>query len=464
MFRLPVTPLLGSGVNTPAPHHLQRRLRSWRQVGCWLLMLGIVACGTDQSQPASAWQLHIIDDSLAGADGVDLWDVDDDGDADAVVGWEESRAIRLYLNPGAKTTGQRWPATDISGGLSVGKVEDALFVDLDADGRPDGVFSAAEKGPERIGSYRAAVGADPGDPASWSGAALTGVPDYRYVKLSVGDLDGDGHSDLVAGAKTDGQPGGLVWLRNPAATGGPATAWDATLIDELEWVDSLLLEDLDGDGRRDVLVNHDGFLGWYRNPGAAGGRWQRQLVSDSTGPYFARCPRDDGGLTLVAGADLSGHGPGDTLLYLVQRAPGATAAWTVAGIPSRQGVPRQVDSRDYQVKGLACGAIDDNPLPDVAVSVSGRGAGVFVALNLDVGDPVPLELLVIAGTQRNSRKGIKYDNLHLVDVDLDGDLDLVTTEENGRGRGPLGRFLSPGIGVLWYENPLRKTGQDLGAL
>jgi hypothetical protein len=420
-----------------------------------LLALGIVACGTDDPQLASGWRMHIIDDSLVGADGVDLRDVDGDGDVDAVSGWEESRAIRLYLNPGADIARQRWPATDISGGLAVGKIEDARFVDLEGDGRVDGVFSAAEKGPRRIGSYQLAGGADPGDAASWSGVALSGVPDHRYIKLAFADLDGDGHGDLVAGAKADGQPGALVWLRNPARNGDPVAGWHATLIDELDWVDSLLLEDLDGDGRRDILVNHSGFLGWYRNPGHAGGRWQRHLVSATSGPYFARCPRHDGGLMLVAGADLSRHGPGETVLYLVQRAPGLESGWTVVGVPARQRVPRQAASRDYQVKGLACGAIDDNPLPDVAVSVSGQGAGVFVAFNLDAGDPAPLELLVIAGTERNSRKGIKYDDLQLADVDGDGDLDLVTTEEKGRGRGLLGRFRSPGLGVLWYENPLR---------
>ena len=41
---------------------------------------------------------------------------------------------------------------------------------------------------------------------------------------------------------------------------------------------------------------------------------------------------------------------------------------------------------------------------------------------------------------------MKYDNLELVDVDGDGDLDVVTSEE---GEG----VISAGLGVLWLENP-----------
>jgi hypothetical protein len=42
---------------------------------------------------------------------------------------------------------------------------------------------------------------------------------------------------------------------------------------------------------------------------------------------------------------------------------------------------------------------------------------------------------------------MKYDNLRLVDMDGDGDLDILTTEE---GEGDF----TAGEGVLWLENPL----------
>ena len=43
---------------------------------------------------------------------------------------------------------------------------------------------------------------------------------------------------------------------------------------------------------------------------------------------------------------------------------------------------------------------------------------------------------------------MKYDNLQLVDMDNDGDLDVLTSEE---GEG----IFTVGDGVLWFENPLK---------
>jgi len=41
--------------------------------------------------------------------------------------------------------------------------------------------------------------------------------------------------------------------------------------------------------------------------------------------------------------------------------------------------------------------------------------------------------------------GIKFDRLELLDMDGDGDLDVLTCEERAHGTG---------LGVFWYENPM----------
>jgi hypothetical protein len=38
----------------------------------------------------------------------------------------------------------------------------------------------------------------------------------------------------------------------------------------------------------------------------------------------------------------------------------------------------------------------------------------------------------------------------LLDVDADGDLDILKTEENDNAAGS-----NPGLGLVWYENPTR---------
>jgi hypothetical protein len=47
--------------------------------------------------------------------------------------------------------------------------------------------------------------------------------------------------------------------------------------------------------------------------------------------------------------------------------------------------------------------------------------------------------------------GIKFDLSLLVDVDRDGDLDVLNTEEHDNAAGG-----NPGLGVVWYENPTRR--------
>jgi hypothetical protein len=47
-------------------------------------------------------------------------------------------------------------------------------------------------------------------------------------------------------------------------------------------------------------------------------------------------------------------------------------------------------------------------------------------------------------------EGLKFDLNLLLDVDVDGDLDVVNSEENDNARDG-----KPGLGVVWYENPSR---------
>jgi hypothetical protein len=51
-------------------------------------------------------------------------------------------------------------------------------------------------------------------------------------------------------------------------------------------------------------------------------------------------------------------------------------------------------------------------------------------------------------------QGVKFDLNLLLDVDADGDLDILNTEENDNAAGG-----NPGLGLVWYENPTRGPPQ-----
>jgi len=70
------------------------------------------------AQAQSTWQHHVIDNSLSGADGVKLADINNDGRLDIVTGWEEDGITKLYLQPDKKLIKEKWPV------VVVGKTPD----------------------------------------------------------------------------------------------------------------------------------------------------------------------------------------------------------------------------------------------------------------------------------------------------------------------------------------------------
>ena len=91
-------------------------------------------------------------------------------------------------------------------------------------------------------------------------------------------------------------------------------------------------------------------------------------------------------------------------------------------------------------KAVAIGRIDSDLDTDLVVSFNTQGAknkpGVAWVRVLPDKDPKDWPANDISGL-----KGKKFDRLELIDLDGDGDLDVLTCEE------------ADNLGVIWYENP-----------
>jgi hypothetical protein len=132
--------------------------------------------------------------------------------------------------------------------LGMRHAKEILVSDVDGDGRDELYVSveAAEGGSLEVKRYEAGTDAA-------AGAVVVTLADPMARFLTAGDLDGDGKRELVIAAKDTG-----LWLARPGAD--PKAAWATASIDadSKGFEHAALLTDLDGDGVDELYVANDG--------------------------------------------------------------------------------------------------------------------------------------------------------------------------------------------------------------
>jgi hypothetical protein len=358
-----------------------------------------------------AWTRHTIDNTSHGADGARPADVNGDGLPDLAVAWEEGGMIRAYLHPGYEAVREPWPT------VTVGKApgpEDAVFVDIDGDGRVD-VVSATEGDSMTIFVHWAPT--EPNaymEEAAWITQpipASVGLTRWMYV---LPWKDETGQTRLVAGSKKPGAVVGEFQLPDDPCD---VAAWSFTPLAEASWVMSLEAVDLGG-GALQLLYSD-------RKDPATRGVWLGE------GDAFTRLGGQDHEVMFLGAGPLEQGGPqcivaatrDNGLLFFTQGETG----WTETAVP----MPENMGTG----KGVAIGDVDGDSRPDVVFSCESAGSrhGLVYLTRMDGG---PWAAHAISGLE-----GVKFDQVELLDIDGDGDLDVVTCEE------------TTGLGVVWYENP-----------
>ena len=224
-------------------------------------------------------------------------DVDGDGDIDLVGRHNDSLLGYTMLNAGDGTFTEM-VAFDMAPMWSNYKAELASSVaDIDGDGNADAVMIEYSSG----GSSPAGVWLFPGNGDGTFGTAIE-VMDLPWPAnaADLGDVDGDGFVDLVAGLDDDGDPGQVWWVRGTGAgLSGTAELFDVDPALESGADDCcagrLALYDADGDGDLDAL---SGFftdvwtnprVDYFENSGGAVflGAAPVLAVGDTTATYVA---------------------------------------------------------------------------------------------------------------------------------------------------------------------------------
>jgi len=386
--------------------------------------------------------------------------------------------------------GQTWP-------VIVGTQQEEQFGyaaaagDLDGDGRPEVVVGAPGRRSDsdhHLGAVYVLGGAALADARGQVRAAdvalsvIVGPPTHaRFgASIAVADLDGDGLSDVVVGAPSEGEGphverGSVYVFFSKPGQPSPRTALEADLTIRGEragdtFGTSVLAADIDGDGTVDLVASaaragapaRPGAGAVYVVDGAAlrGGRGEMGISGLARAVIEGDRPGDslsalavgdfdgDGRVDLALGAPLSdGPSGGRTDAGAVYVVPTGRLAGGRAGV-SRTAAATVLGGRERGFLGrtIAAADIDDDGIADLLVpahassgetkeeSVIGEA---FVLFGSASGSPAPLDLAT-AGTpvfRGLSRWDIFGFAVMLADMNGDGQADIVASAPFAGGDG-----------------------------
>ncbi|MGB7347900.1 MAG: VCBS repeat-containing protein [Pirellulaceae bacterium] len=361
---------------------------------------------------ADSWQRHTIDQSLQGADGVRLADFNGDGRMDIVTGWEESGVVKLYLHPGNDKVATVWPSVVVGRGKSP---EDAVAFDFDGDGLLEVVSCHEGKKKQVLVHRNAGSGGDSqllGE-SNWKTDRIASLDGQSWMYATPIRLRDDTRA-IVFGSKNAGAS--LTLLTPPTTDNRKLRDWLPIKLRHAGWIMSIETLDMDADGDEDIVFSD-------RKGKQRGVFWLEQPSNPSSDPWpehsIGAIDKEVMFISVRRDRILASTRNGVWVDFVLS----ATSHWKATEHSNPPNVPFGKD---------VCRLDDDAILMTAntnADQVKLPRPGIWIKHADRDWQPI--------GTTAST----KYDRMELVDIDGDGDLDVLTCEERRN------------LGVVWYENP-----------
>ncbi len=363
----------------------------------------------------AAWTANTIA-TIDYAHNLQAYDADLDGDIDILTGGmtqSQHKGLRLYLNDG---TGTNWTQFPIQSDGSYS----AELGDIDNDGDLDIVGTVNwDSAPSYL--YRSNAG---GPPSLDFWTYLRASDNHlQTFGLTYADVDNDGDTDIASGPYLYRNPGGVMtgaWAQTTVAAG--RHLFMATDVDGDARADLLALENNTPQGRVDLY--------WHEATNAAATAWS-SVVRIGDVPRSLEHEQGFQGSRL---AQIEGGGRPEVVIsspqgiyYFNMPAAPATGTW-----------PRVFVASNDSDEGIGVADMDGDG--DLDISFTSGSKGVKWARN--PGDGTPNWTSFTIGTFPEADW---IDRCEAVDVNGDGRVDIVATEENTGA--------NPDALCVWWEQP-----------
>jgi hypothetical protein len=412
--------------------------------------------------------MHHIDRELWNHNSLSPGDVDGDGFEDYAVIHEGPDKYSIVFHPGESGDVRApWRKVIVGGGANI---EYSYLGDFDGDGNLDIVgVEGLKKGRDAGVRILWSPGKEEArDGEAWADGGLIPGTENRghYLFVEARDINGDGATDIITGGrvlKTNRRAGGLVWIEAPAdpAERRNLSRWRIHDIDpNLLSGHGFVFTDIDEDGHDDIVICNADWdtpdsleaVLWYRNPGPGSDAqrqpWRREQIHHSY-EYYPKAQ--------VGVGDLNGDGLSDLAvqtfnhLFWFRKTGTDPVAFELEKIRKpavARWLPRPTKIAD----------LDEDGQPEVIgmlihyYGALPKGKASVFRMRPRAGGDWEFEAIKMADGSYfdHTFQGEKWDHMRFVDVDGDGDRDIVGNceEHYGEDRQTV-------VGVVWFENPLR---------